>query len=191
MSTLHPHAVIPKLIIFTGIIVSGVIVSATESPAAARERYCAGAAAICRHAHDMRVIPAAEHRITRGLAHQTGRRAVRRDLHQIAGADRAEHHEVVHESGHSFSGLASYYSESQSVASGGAFDASGYTCAHPTLPFGTQLRVADPKSGRSVVVTVNDRGPFVRGRALDLSLGAARALGMIGHGVMHVEAQVI
>jgi rare lipoprotein A len=59
------------------------------------------------------------------------------------------------------------------------------------LAFGTRLRVADPKSGRSVVVTVNDRGPFVRGRSLDLSLAAARALGMIGRGVMRVEANVI
>jgi rare lipoprotein A len=87
--------------------------------------------------------------------------------------------------------MASYYSESQHVASGEKFDPSGYTCAHPSLPIGTHLRVADPKSGRSVVVTVNDRGPFVRGRALDLSLGAARALGMIGRGVMRVEAHVI
>jgi rare lipoprotein A len=102
-----------------------------------------------------------------------------------------EHDEVADEREHSFSGLASYYSEGQHVASGGTFDPSGYTCAHPTLPFGTRLRVADPKSGRSVVVTVNDRGPFVRGRVLDVSLGAARALGMTGRGVMHVEAHVI
>jgi rare lipoprotein A len=65
------------------------------------------------------------------------------------------------------------------------------TCAHRSLPFGTHLRVADPKSGRSVVVTVNDRGPYVHGRVLDLSFGAARALGMIGRGVMHVEANVL
>jgi rare lipoprotein A len=51
--------------------------------------------------------------------------------------------------------------------------------------------VADPKSGRSVVVTVNDRGPFVHGRVLDVSLGAARALGMTERGVMRVEAHVI
>jgi rare lipoprotein A len=102
-----------------------------------------------------------------------------------------EHDEVADEGEHSFSGLASYYSEGRHVASGGAFDPSGYTCAHPTLPFGTHLRVADPKSGRSVVVTVNDRGPFLRGRVLDVSLGAARVLGMTGRGVMRVEAHVI
>jgi rare lipoprotein A len=100
-------------------------------------------------------------------------------------------HDVAQAGGHSFSGLASYYSEGRHLASGGSFNSSEYTCAHPTLPFGTRLHVADPKSGRSVVVTVNDRGPFVRGRVLDLSLGAARALGMIGRGVMRVEASVI
>jgi rare lipoprotein A len=91
----------------------------------------------------------------------------------------------------SLTGLASYYSRDQQKASGGTFDPSEYTCAHRSLPFGTQLRVADPGSGRSVVVTVNDRGPFTRGRILDLSLAAARALGMIRKGVMRVEAQVI
>jgi rare lipoprotein A len=59
------------------------------------------------------------------------------------------------------------------------------------LTGGTHLRVGDAKSGRSVVVTVNDRGPFARGRALDLSLGAARALGMTGRGIMRVEARAI
>jgi rare lipoprotein A len=132
--------------------------------------------------------------------HQTEGRGARREPYQVAvharhrahpGPHLVEHDEVADERGHSFSGLASYYSEGQHVASGGTFDPSGYTCAHPTLPFGTHLRVADPKSGRSVVVTVNDRGPFVRGRVLDVSLGAARALGMTGRGVMRVEAHVI
>jgi rare lipoprotein A (peptidoglycan hydrolase) len=89
------------------------------------------------------------------------------------------------------SGLVSYYWEPRQVASGGNFDPSGMTCAHRTLPFGTYLRVSDPKTGRSIVVTVNDRGPFVQGRVLDLSLGAARALGMIDRGVMLVSANVL
>jgi Lytic transglycolase len=58
-------------------------------------------------------------------------------------------------------------------------------------PLGTHLRVSDPRTGRSVVVTVNDRGPFMQGRVLDLSLGAARALGMIDRGVMLVSANVL
>ena len=64
---------------------------------------------------------------------------------------------------HSFSGKASYYGYSGKVASGGQFNPNGLTAAHRTLPFGTHVRVTDPKTGRSVIVTINDRGPFGRG----------------------------
>jgi rare lipoprotein A len=92
-------------------------------------------------------------------------------------------------SGRSFSGVASYYgNESGSrTASGEHFNQNAMTCAHRSLPFGTKLRVSH--GGRSVVVTVNDRGPFVRGRVLDLSKGAARVLGLGGVG--RVTAEVI
>ena len=63
------------------------------------------------------------------------------------------------------------------------------TAAHPSLPFGTRLRVTH--GSQSVVVTVNDRGPFVRGRVLDLSTGAARAIGLTGAGVGRVTAEVV
>ena len=91
--------------------------------------------------------------------------------------------------GRSFSGVASFYgNESGSkTASGQRFNQNAMTCAHRSLPFGTKLRVS--AHGRSVVVTVNDRGPFIRGRVLDLSKGAARLLGM--DGVAHVTAEVI
>ena len=93
--------------------------------------------------------------------------------------------------GHSFSGMASYYgNESGSrTASGQRFNQSAMTCAHRSLPFGTRLRVTH--GGQSVVVTVNDRGPFVRGRVLDLSTGAARAIGLTGAGVGRVTAEVV
>jgi rare lipoprotein A len=93
--------------------------------------------------------------------------------------------------GHSFSGMASYYgNESGSkTASGQRFNQSAMTCAHRSLPFGTKLRVTH--GDRSVVVTVNDRGPFVRGRVLDLSTGAARAIGLTSAGVGRVTAEVI
>jgi rare lipoprotein A (peptidoglycan hydrolase) len=90
----------------------------------------------------------------------------------------------------SFSGLAAYYSQSGKVASGGQFDPTAMTAAHPTLPFGTRVRVTDPKSGRSVIVIINDRGPYGRGRVIDVSLAAARALGMIGRGVIYVRADI-
>jgi rare lipoprotein A len=63
------------------------------------------------------------------------------------------------------------------------------TCAHPSAPFGSRLRVTDLDSGRSVVVTVTDRGPFVRGRVVDLSLAAARRLGMVERGVARVRVE--
>ena len=81
----------------------------------------------------------------------------------------------------SFSGVAAYY----------AGRGSGFTAAHRTLKFGTRIRVTDPKTGRSVIVTINDRGPFGRGRVLDLCTGAARALGMIERGVIFVRADVL
>jgi len=90
-----------------------------------------------------------------------------------------------------FSGTASYYWEGSRVASGGRFDPDGLTAAHRTLPFGTRLRVTDLISNRSVVVTVNDRGPFVSGRVLDLSRGAARVLGMTERGVTRIKASVM
>jgi rare lipoprotein A len=94
-------------------------------------------------------------------------------------------------SGRTFSGVASYYgNESGSrTASGQRFNQNAMTAAHRTLPFGTKLRVTH--GDRSVVVTINDRGPFIRGRVLDLSTGAARAIGLTGTGVGRVVAEVM
>ena len=93
--------------------------------------------------------------------------------------------------GHSFSGMASFYgNESGSkTASGARFNQNAMTCAHRSLPFGTKLRVTH--GGQSVVVTVNDRGPFIKGRVLDLSTAAARAVGLTSAGVGQVTAEVI
>jgi rare lipoprotein A len=93
--------------------------------------------------------------------------------------------------GRSFAGVASYYgNESGSkTASGQRFNQNAMTAAHRTLPFGTKLRVTH--GSRSVVVTINDRGPFIRGRVLDLSTGAARAVGLTSTGVGRVTAEVI
>ena len=91
----------------------------------------------------------------------------------------------------SFSGIASFYGNDtdQETASGQRFDENRLTCAHRSLPFGTKLRVTH--GGRSVVVTVNDRGPYIRGRILDLSTAAARAVGLIDAGVGKITAEVI
>jgi rare lipoprotein A len=94
-------------------------------------------------------------------------------------------------SGRSFSGKASFYgNESGSkTASGQRFNQNAMTAAHRSLPFGTKVRVT--YRGQSVVVTINDRGPFIKGRVIDLSKGAARAVGLTGAGVGHVTAEVI
>jgi rare lipoprotein A len=91
------------------------------------------------------------------------------------------------------SGMASYYgSESGSqTASGARFVPSAMTAAHRTLPFGTKVRVTNRRNGRSVVVTINDRGPFIRGRVIDLSSGAAGVIGMRSSGVAPVSVQVL
>ncbi len=93
--------------------------------------------------------------------------------------------------GRSFSGVASYYGNEagNKTASGARFNQNAMTAAHRSLPFGTKLRVTH--GGRSVVVTVNDRGPFIRGRVLDLSKGAASAIGLTGRGVGKVVAEVM
>jgi rare lipoprotein A (peptidoglycan hydrolase) len=78
--------------------------------------------------------------------------------------------------------ISAFYSQGQRTASGQRFDPQGMTAAHRTLPFGTRLTVTNPRTGKSVTVVINDRGPFVSGVALDLSLGAAQAIGMHGTG---------
>ncbi|MGD9785224.1 MAG: septal ring lytic transglycosylase RlpA family protein [Hyphomicrobiaceae bacterium] len=89
------------------------------------------------------------------------------------------------------SGMASYYWQPQKVASGGWFNPNAMTAAHKTLPFGTKVRVTNARNGRSVVVTINDRGPFIKGRVIDLSRAAAGAIGMINAGVAPVNVAVI
>lgn len=75
------------------------------------------------------------------------------------------------------------------TSSGERYDMYGMTCAHKTLKFGTKLRVTNPDNNKSVIVTVNDRGPFIRGRDLDLSYGAANEIGLIGKGVGRVKIE--
>jgi len=120
-----------------------------------------------------------------------GRHHHHHHAHQAGTAWRDSNASIGWGSGRSFSGIASYYGNESGnrTASGQRMNANAMTCAHRSLPFGTQLRVS--LGGRSVVVTVNDRGPFIRGRVLDLSTGAARAIGLTGRGVGHVTAEVV
>jgi len=88
-------------------------------------------------------------------------------------------------------GIASYYWQGQQTASGARFNPEGLTAAHRTLPFGTRVRVTNQSNGQSVVVTINDRGPFIGGRVIDLSRGAARQINMTGAGLARVSLEVL
>lgn len=97
-------------------------------------------------------------------------------------------------SGHSESGMASYYGnefQSRKTASGERFDQAQLTAAHRTLPFGTRLRVTNTQNGKSVMVRVNDRGPFVKGRIIDLSSSAFKTIAATNTGVVPVRIQVV
>ncbi len=89
------------------------------------------------------------------------------------------------------SGMASYYWQGQQTASGARFNPNGLTAAHRTLPFGTRVLVTNHSNGRTVTVTINDRGPFIKGRVIDLSRGAASVIGMTGQGVARVSYTVV
>lgn len=88
-------------------------------------------------------------------------------------------------------GKASFYGHGTKTASGERYNPNGMTAAHRTLPFGTHVRVTDVRTRRSVVVRINDRGPFIKGRIIDVSRGAAQQLGMVGRGVANVEVRVV
>jgi rare lipoprotein A len=100
----------------------------------------------------------------------------------------ATHEHAKDARGASF-GIASSYGEGSETASGESFNANELTAAHRTLPFGTRLRVTNHSNGRSVVVTINDRGPFVGGRIIDVTPAAARALGMSGLAPVTIERE--
>ncbi len=91
-------------------------------------------------------------------------------------------------------GMASYYGDEfhgKKTASGEIYNKWALSCAHKTLPFGTKVKVVNLKNGKSVIVRVNDRGPFVKGRIIDLSFAAAKEINMIKNGVVRVKVQVI
>ncbi|MFY9853010.1 MAG: septal ring lytic transglycosylase RlpA family protein [Terracidiphilus sp.] len=95
---------------------------------------------------------------------------------------------------HALHGIASWYGgvfNGRRTASGQRFDMYAMTACHPTLPFGSLVRVVDVDNGRSVVVCITDRGYLYQGRVLDLSYGAAQKLGMIKHGLAEVKIEVL
>lgn len=91
-------------------------------------------------------------------------------------------------------GKASYYGRpfiGRKTANGEIFTEYEYTCAHKTLPFGTKLKVTNLANNQSIIVRVNDRGPFVKSRVLDLSIQGAREIGLMQSGVAHVTVEIV
>jgi rare lipoprotein A len=128
-------------------------------------------------------------RVARRSAHRSQRRAAR-------SSRRAPMQTGVQEvaAGPGSTGVASFYGgrfHGRRTASGVRFDSGAMTAAHRSLPFGTRVRVTHLGNGRTVEVRINDRGPFVGGRIIDLSQGAAGVLGMHGQGVARVKVTVV
>ena len=92
---------------------------------------------------------------------------------------------------HMLTGIASYYWQAQKTATGETFDKLALTAAHKTLPFNTRVRVTNVANGRSVVVRINDRGPFKGGRVIDLSYAAAGIIDMRDKGLAAVKLEVL
>ena len=91
---------------------------------------------------------------------------------------------------HVQSGIASWYRDHR-TASGERFNVNALAAAHKSLPFGSKVRVIDLKTGKSIIVRINDRGPYIRGRIIDLTVGAARELGMYHRGIARVRIEVL
>jgi rare lipoprotein A len=160
---------------------------ASITPASAKWS-CSGPAYVCGSAQAATKTAHAKsvsHKHTTKTAYKT------RKARRTASSAAASKPHIASNSSTSYSGQASYYWQPQRVASGGWFNPNALTAAHKTLPFGTRVRVTNRHNGRSVVVTINDRGPYVRGRIIDLSRAAAHEINMQGTGVVPVSLTVL
>lgn len=160
-------------------------ITAAAMPANAAWK-CEGAAYVCGHSHKKAVYRKSSYKSYHKSSKSRYARKVSRK-HYAQGSSRKRRYA----SGGGGGGMASYYWQGQRTASGARFNPDGLTAAHRSLPFGTRVRVTNQSNGQSVVVTINDRGPFVGGRVIDLSRGAARAINMTGAGVARVSLQVL
>ncbi len=168
-------------------------------PASAAPKHCNGDYA-CKHAKKVAYKKAsykkAAYRTEKQRAHKT---AYKTRKAKYAYSTKPTKRAVAHRKsavkaasyGGGSNGVASYYWQGQQTASGARFNPNGLTAAHRTLPFGTKVRVTNQSNGRSVVVTINDRGPFIKGRIIDLSRGAASVIGMTGAGLARVSISVL
>jgi rare lipoprotein A len=143
-----------------------------------------GGSGLAKQAHPAKQVhAAAKQKASHGASHAA--HASRKASHRTAQA--SKHCSVSASGPHSFSGIASIYEAERTSGEG---PAQVLTAAHCTLPFGTRLQVTNVASGRTVIVTIMDRGPFVRGRVLDLSPAAARTIGLTT-GIVRIKAEVM
>ncbi len=121
----------------------------------------------------------------------TGGRSVARESYDTTTGYK---HDPKSVDGYSQIGIASWYGDKEhgnKTATGEKFNRYAYTAAHKTLPFGTVVRVTNLDNGRDVIVVINDRGPFIKGRIIDLSYSSARSVGLVKTGIAKVKVEVI
>ncbi len=164
-----------------------------KSPAAYTKRRKASSATKSRRAHyKKRSRTASKSYRSRKHYTRTAHASKRRKSARVANSRRRAYRSASTSGrSHALNGLASYYWQPQRVASGGWFNPRAMTAAHKTLPFGTRVRVTNKRNGRTVHVTINDRGPYIGGRIIDLSDAAAGAIGMKSAGVVPVSVEVV
>ncbi len=165
------------------IVVAVAAIAITAMPAQARSRHHSAAHQIMTNDGKYQILRTNSRHAFRGRHHHRSRARRAARVHGVRSTVALINYKLaryVHRTGKCGSAseqLATYYWEGQQLASGGRFIPMGLTAAHRTLPFGTKLEVTNPKNGRSVNVTINDRGPYTNAD-IDLSLGAAKAIGM-------------
>ena len=164
----------------------------TLAPASAAYWKCMGADVACSSSKSAKTGSTRNYRSNgRVNTKQTGRRSASKRSTTRSSKPRRTRTRVASKKGSAGSGIASYYWQPQRTASGGRFNPNAMTAAHRSLPFGTKVKVTNKRNGRTVVVTINDRGPFIRGRVIDLSKGAAQVIGMTGAGLAPVSLEVL
>lgn len=176
-------------------LVSSFVVLAMPAAAAARWS-CDGPEYVCGSSSSSVTTPSyqAEERKSRRSAKNTRREtasAAETQTERPARTKRSRSTDDSSSGEYTLTGQASYYWQPQKLASGGWFNPNAMTAAHKTLPFGTRVRVTNQRNGESVVVTINDRGPYIAGRIIDLSSAAAGVIGMKGAGVVPVKVAVL
>lgn len=163
----------------------------TLAPASAAYWKCMGGGLACSSSKSAKTGSTRNYRSNgRVSTKQSGRRSASKRSTRRSSKPRRSGTRVASK-GSAGSGIASYYWQPQRTASGGRFNPKAMTAAHRSLPFGTKVKVTNKRNGRSVVVTINDRGPFIRGRVIDLSKGAAQVIGMTGAGLAPVSLEVL